>query len=86
MRPLIIVWDRRQSRPVMAIELLIYPGQTTSHARTTQRELGAEGVYAMAKLVKSPAGVIRAMRAAKFLRWLNGKGRIQIDERCTFSY
>lgn len=39
------------------IELVINPGPTPSQARTTQRELDATGVQAVARLVKYPIGV-----------------------------
>ena len=57
------------------IELLIYPGQTPSQARTAQRELGAKGAYAMAKLVKYPVGVYPGDASGEILGMIKWSGQ-----------
>lgn len=57
------------------IELLIYPGQTPSQARTAQRELDTKGAYAIAKLVKYPVGVYPGDASGEVLGMVEWKGQ-----------
>ncbi|MBI3776140.1 MAG: hypothetical protein HY273_11420 [Gammaproteobacteria bacterium] len=57
------------------VELLIYPGQIPSQARTAQRELDAKGAYAVAKLVKYPVGVYPGDVSGEILGIVEWKGQ-----------